>query len=96
MHFENNSVHLGIRDGPKIKIPITSIQSNTLTVGDIEIRSTIKASNPIHNRNKIKLSTNVLHDIFQRSDGALATIRAHNLWKDIQIIPDIVFSLLLL
>ena len=24
-HFENNSIHLGIRDGPKIKIPITSL-----------------------------------------------------------------------
>ena len=32
VHFENNSIHLGIRDSPKIKIPITLLQSNALIV----------------------------------------------------------------
>ena len=36
---------------------------------------------------EIKLSTNVLHDRFHRSDGALATIKAHDLWEDIYITP---------
>ena len=26
VHFENNSIHLGIKDGPKIRISITSLQ----------------------------------------------------------------------
>ena len=36
VHFENNSIHLGIKDSPKIRIPITSLQSNALIVGDIK------------------------------------------------------------
>ena len=34
---------------------------------------------------KAKISTNVLYDRFHRSDGAIATIKAHNLWKDVNI-----------
>ena len=36
---------------------------------------------------KIKLSTNVLHDRFHRSDGSLAIIKAHYIWEDIYITP---------
>ena len=37
VHFENDSIYLGIRDGPKIRIPITSLQSNALIVRDIKL-----------------------------------------------------------
>ena len=32
VHFENNYIHLGIKDGPKIKISLSSLQSNALIV----------------------------------------------------------------
>ena len=89
VHFENNSIHLGIRDGPKIKIPITSLQSNALIVGDKETKDADKGLNHMPVTKKVKLSTNILHDRFHRSDGALATVKAHDLWKDVQIIPGI-------
>ena len=34
MHFEGSYIHLGIKDGPRIRIPISSMQSNALVVGD--------------------------------------------------------------
>jgi len=86
VHFENSHIHLGIKDGPKIKIPISSLQSNALVVGELK---PIDKSNKAHGRfnKKVKLTTNVLHDRFHRSDGALATIKAHDLWEDVHIIP---------
>ena len=30
----------------------------------------------------------MLHDRFHRSDGAMATIKAHDLWQDVHVIPD--------
>ena len=36
---------------------------------------------------KVKLSTNVLHNRFHRSDGALATINSHYVWEDFHITP---------
>ena len=38
VHFENNYIHLGIKDGTKIKIPISALQSNALIVGNKNIR----------------------------------------------------------
>ena len=35
----------------------------------------------------MKLSTNILHDRFYRSDGDFATIKAHDLWEDVHITP---------
>ena len=32
VHFENNYIHLGIKDGPKIKISLSSLQSNAQIV----------------------------------------------------------------
>ena len=72
VHFENNHIHLGIKDGPRIKIPISSLQSNVLIVSNKNMRTDKKTTNP---NKKMKLSTNVLHDRFLRSDGALATIK---------------------
>ena len=83
-HFVNNYIHLGIKDGPKIKIPISSLQSNALIVGNKNIRDDKKSTK---SNKKIKLSTNVLRDRFHRSDGALATIKAHDLWEDVHITP---------
>ena len=35
----------------------------------------------LNNTNKkIKLNTNILHNRFHRFDGAMATIKAHDLW----------------
>ena len=41
---------------------------------------------PNSGTNKRKLDTNILHDRFHRSDGALATIKAHDLWRDISTV----------
>ena len=82
VHFENNYINLGIKDGPRIKIPISSLQSNALIVRNNKRNH----KNEPHYK-KVKLSTNVLHDRFHRSDGAMATIKAHDLWQDVQITP---------
>ena len=34
---------------------------------------------------KIKITTNTLHDRFHQSDGVLATVQAHNLWRDADV-----------
>ena len=79
VHFENNSIHLGIRDGPKIRIPITSLQSNALIVGEIKQQIRTKPPELSNNIKKIKLNTNILHNMFHRSDGAMATIKAREI-----------------
>ena len=91
MHFENNSIHLGIRDGPKIRIPITSLQSNALIVREIKEQIKTKPPEQSNDIKKIKLSTNILHNRFHRSDRAMATIKAHDLWQDVYITPDMDF-----
>ena len=65
---------------------ISSLQSNALVVGDSNPENKHKGINS-KSYKKIKLSTNVLHDRFHRSDGALATIKVHDLWKDVYITP---------
>ncbi len=78
VHFENNYIHLGIKDGPKIKISSSLLQSNELIA-----RNKNKNGNQISTlqitHKKVKLSTDILHDRFYRSDGAMATIKAHDL-----------------
>ena len=86
MHFEGSYIHLGIQNSPRIRISISSLQSNVLDVGDSNSKNKNKG---INNKSykKIKLSTNVLHDVFHKSDGAFATIKAHDPWEDVYIIP---------
>ena len=84
VHFENNSIHLGIRDGPKIRIPISSLQSNALIVREIKHQNRSRTQE-LNNIKKVKLNTNILHDRFHRSDGAMATIKAHDLWHVIYL-----------
>ena len=86
VHFEGSYIHLGIKDGPRIRIPISSLQSNAFVVGDSNSENKRIGTNN-KSYKKIKLSTNVLHDRFHRSDGALATIKAHDLWEDVYITP---------
>ena len=69
--------------GPKIRLPLSSLQSNAFVVA-----SGNKKKRQYHQnkeKKKAKISTNVLHDRFHRSDGAIATIIAHNLWEDVNI-----------
>ena len=88
VHFEGSHIHLDIKDGPRIRIPISSLQSNALVLGDSNSKNKNK-NKGINNKSskKIKLGTNVLHDRFCRSDGAFATIKAHDLWEDVYITP---------
>ena len=40
-------------------------------------------------RKRMKVDTGLLHDRLHRPDGVLATIRAHDLWRDVDIIQSI-------
>ena len=51
------------------------------------VNKNIRDDKEITNTNKKKLSTNVLHDRFHRSDRALATIKAYDIWEDIYNTP---------
>ena len=76
VHFDKNFIKLGINDGPTIKISISSPQANTM-VANI-------AKND-KKRLKTKINTNIIHSRFHRSDGAIATIKAHDLWNDAEV-----------
>ena len=86
VYFEGSYIHLGIKDGPKIRIFISSMQSNALVVGDSNSKNKNRGLNNKSNK-KIRLSTNLLHDRFHRSDEAFAIIKAHDLWEDIYLTP---------
>ena len=34
---------------------------------------------------KVKIDMNKIHNRFHRSEGAIATIRAHDLWEDVEV-----------
>ena len=88
--FQNNYVELSIKNGPKIRIPITSLQSNAMIVNT---RSNTKRRMIPQNettKQKARINTNLIHNRFHRSDGAIATIRAHDLWDDVQVVDGIV------
>ena len=76
VHFDKNFIKLGINDGPTIKIPISSLQSNAMVVN-------IAKNDKRHS--KTKINTNIIHSRFHRSDGAIATIKAHDLWNDVEV-----------
>ena len=77
VHFENNSIHLKIKDEPKIRISITLLQSNALIVGDIKTHNRNRIHDPAYIIKKVNLNTNILHNMFHRYNGNMATIKAH-------------------
>ena len=77
VHFEKNHIELGINDGPRIKHSLSSLQSNAFVVASGNEKKRQELWNK--EKKKAKISTNILHDRFHRSDGAIATIKAHNL-----------------
>ena len=93
VHFSRHTIKLGIKDGPSINIPITSLQSIALVVEHNhnqkpkEFSSSSKQNEIL--RNRIKTDTGFLHDRLHRPDGVLATIRAHDPWRDVDITQSI-------
>ena len=80
VQFSRDSIHSGIKSGPNIRIPITSLQSTALVVINQE-----KLETP--DTQKKKVPEEVIHNRLHRSHGALATIRQENLWEDVEITP---------
>ena len=92
VHFTPDNIKLGIKDGPSINIPITSLQSNAFIVdhikrqpGDYAKRNSNTPPNVSPQDKKIKINTNILHECLHRPDRFLATIQKHNLWRDVDI-----------
>ena len=75
VHFDKDYIQLGINDGPTIKISITSSQSNAMVAN-------IAKNNQMRPKNKINAT--IIHTRFHRSDGAIAIIKAHDLWNDVE------------
>ena len=82
VHFENNHIKLGIQDGQKIKIPPSSLKTNAMIVNTRRNKYYNK-SIPTPTADKLKdmvrINMNKIHERFHRSEGAIATIQAHNL-----------------
>ena len=88
---------MSIRHGPTISQPITSLQSNAFVVD--HYKNTVppkhyaqeddsKTTHHAHrttDKHTIKINTNFLHDQFHHLHGVFATIQAHNLWRDVNI-----------
>ena len=94
VHFTQNYIKLGIKNGPSLNIPITSLQSNAFIVDHTkchpkdyanQVQDKSPNNNNIVQDKKTKINTNVLHDRLHRPDGVLATIQAHNLWRDVEV-----------
>ena len=68
IYIYTNVIELGIKGGPKIKIPITSLQSNTMIVN-----SQNEDHEEKHDHNKTKINSNIIHNRFHRSHGTIAT-----------------------
>ena len=67
--FQDNYVELTIKNGPKIRIPITSLQSNIMIVNTrSNTERGIIPSNKI-TQQKVKINTNLIHNRFYRSNG---------------------------
>ena len=87
VHFSRHMIKLGIKDGPCIQIPITSLQSNALVVEhnhNHKHKEFLPSSKQNEvTRKRMKIDTGLLHDRLHRPDGVFATIRAHDLWRDV-------------
>ena len=83
---------LGIQNGPSINIPIASSQANATVVNHVKCtpkhfaNDTQSTQEDQKGSQKIKITTNTLHDRFHRSDIVLATVQAHNLWRDVDVL----------
>ena len=64
-----------MNDGPTSKIPISYLQSNAIVVNFAQ-----------NNNIKSKRITNIIHFRFHSSDGTFATIKALDLWHDVEVI----------
>ena len=99
MNFKKDHIELGVRNGPTIKLPITSLQANAFVVEHNTSKTKSKhyannnANTHLNTANKVmgyhkyktKIDTNLLHDRIHCSGGVFATIQAHNLWQDVNI-----------
>ena len=99
MNFKRDQIEFCVRNGPTIKLLITSLQANAFLVEHNTCKTKPKhyaknntdnhkhTSNKVvgHQKHQTKIDTNLLHDRFHRSDGVFATIRAHNFWRDVDI-----------
>gem|GEM_PF-2876143 len=88
VNFSRNNIKLGIRDGPSINIPITSLQSKAFVVDHLPERNKPKEYSDnatLTSTKKTKVDTGLLHARLHRPDGVLATIRAHDLWRDVEV-----------
>ena len=82
VQFSRGFIQLGIRKGPNIKIPITSLQSSAMVVIDKE-----KEKSDTRQRPKKKITSDIIHERFHRGHGAIATIMDEDLWDDVQVTP---------
>ena len=76
---EREQKHLHVLIGP-LELDEREGNSSYEARGDVEV-----VANEAEISKKT-INTDVLHDRFHRSAGALATIKAHNLWRDVEII----------
>ena len=91
VQFSSDFIELGIKSGPRVRIPITSLQSSAMIVTKSENKENI---NPNFKNNskldkKRKISLDMIHDRFLRSHGTFATIMQEDLWQDVTITPGI-------
>ena len=96
VHFSRHTIKVGIKVGPNINIPITSLQSNALVVDHFKnvksnefVISPMSPPQSITSKKNTKLDTGLLHTRLHRLDGVFATIRAHVLWRDVDITQSI-------
>ena len=78
VHFSRHTIKLGIKDGPSINIPISSLQSNALVVDHSGIQQSKDfATLPVSlqqltaTKKKTNLDTGLLHARLHRPDGVL-------------------------
>ena len=89
VHFTSESIELGIQNGPKIQIPLSSLQSQAMIVKTGDTHTRLNACPACSKQNvlpnKKQLNSCTLHDQLHRPDSVLATIKAHDLWADVDI-----------
>ena len=95
MSFQSTHIELGMKAGPVIHVPITSLQSIAMVAND---ETTVKVSNiTASNKNedesvsfkRKRISSDVIHSRFHKTEGVLATINSEGLWEDVLIIPSV-------
>ena len=59
VHFSQQTIQLGIKDGPSIDLPVTSLQSNAFVVDHNTTHT--KSKDTVFDINKQRVSTDILH-----------------------------------